>query len=90
MDELHALRQKIDLLDCQLVELFEQWMELVCQIAKLKQRQHIPILQSSREQEVLRHARSLLHNPAYPYSLTDFLVHLMALRRAGPARQQDT
>ncbi|MFQ7452498.1 MAG: chorismate mutase [Flavonifractor plautii] len=45
MDELHALRQKIDLLDCQLVELFEQRMELVCQIAKLKQRQHIPILQ---------------------------------------------
>ena len=40
MDELHALRQKIDLLDCQLVELFEQRMELVCQIAKLKQRQH--------------------------------------------------
>lgn len=90
MDELHALRQKIDLLDCQLVELFEQRMELVCQIAKLKQRQHIPILQSSREQEVLRHARSLLHNPAYTDSLTDFMVHLMALSRAEQARHQDT
>ena len=90
MDELHALRQKIDLLDCQLVELFEQRMELVCQIAKLKQRQHIPILQSSREQEVLRHARSLLHNPAYTDSLTDFMVHRMALSRAEQARHQDT
>ena len=87
MDELHALRQKIDLLDCQLVELFEQRMELVCQIAKLK---HIPILQSSREQEVLRHACSLLHNPAYTDSLTDFMVHLMALSRAEQARHQDT
>ena len=38
-----------------------------------------PSYRAAGNQEVLRHARSLLHNPAYTDSLTDFMVHLMAL-----------
>ena len=50
---LEELRAQIDTVDASIVELFQQRMDIAAQIAKFKQENGLPILQSAREREKL-------------------------------------
>ena len=51
--ELELLRQKIDRLDRQIVDCFEERMQTVIQVAAYKKAHNLPILNSEREKEVI-------------------------------------
>jgi chorismate mutase len=51
---LAELRQKIDVLDDQMRDIFLQRMGLVAQVAELKREADIPVLHRDRESEIIR------------------------------------
>ena len=53
MNELDALRQKIDRIDREMVALFAQRMAITQQVGEYKQAHHMPVLDNSRQQQVL-------------------------------------
>lgn len=53
MSELDTLRQKIDEIDKEIVALYEKRMEVSRDVGRYKLREHLPILDSSREMEIL-------------------------------------
>lgn len=53
-------RKKIDVIDKQLVELFEQRMQIVEEVKQIKMKNNIPILDSSREDVVYEKVCSYL------------------------------
>ena len=54
--ELSDWRKKIDELDRELVRLLNERARCAVEIAKIKRRKGLPILESNREQEVMQHA----------------------------------
>src|SRR5882762_6978414 len=61
--KLEGLRQRIDLLDAQLVELLNARARVVVEIGKLKQQSNAPIYAPDREKAVLDKVRSLNKGP---------------------------
>ena len=53
MDKLSELRNEINETDSQLTELFEKRMRLVLEVAKYKEENGLPVLNASREREIL-------------------------------------
>ena len=51
---LEEIRQDIDRLDNELLELFVRRMKLCCDVAEYKSRNGLPVFQGSREQEILK------------------------------------
>ena len=51
--ELSEIRDKIDVIDDQLLELFLQRMALSDEVAAYKNEHHLPILNKRREREIL-------------------------------------
>jgi chorismate mutase len=81
--ELLRLREKIDSIDSQLVELLSFRMMVVKQMAEYKQQEKIPILQLRRWHDIiesrLRQADSLNLNADFVKSLLE-IIHLEAIR----------
>lgn len=75
MGYLEELRNEIDNVDKELVELFEKRMEIVLNVAKYKKENNIPILNNSREQEVIKKNVNYLKNKNLQRYLTDFLLN---------------
>ena len=59
MDELQQLRQNIDEIDSQLVELFCRRMEVTRRVGEYKRERNIPVLDQARERQVLRNKGEL-------------------------------
>ena len=78
---LESLREKINLIDQELVELFEQRMEIVTSIAEHKRRSNKDIYDSNREKKVIEQAKSQLKNENLEEYLVLFLENLMAISR---------
>ena len=53
MDQLEQARQMIDDVDARMAELFERRMEAVAQVIRYKREHGMPILDSSREKQVI-------------------------------------
>lgn len=51
--ELSAIRQQIDQLDDQLIDLFRQRLKLVEQVATIKAEKKLPLLDPQREREII-------------------------------------
>ena len=51
--DLNEIRQQINDIDEQMVELFKRRMETVAEVAKYKQENHLPVLDRTRERQVL-------------------------------------
>lgn len=62
--DLDELRTEIDQIDKKLCQLFEERMDCVLRVATYKSAHQLPILQQSREQEVLKQIQQYL-NPDY-------------------------
>lgn len=60
--DLLELRSKLDCIDEQIVELYEERMEICSQVADYKIETGKKVLDKTREEEKLRKVRSLAHN----------------------------
>ncbi|WP_018658923.1 chorismate mutase [Allofustis seminis] len=74
-------RAMIDQIDKEMVALFEERMNVVTSVAHKKEAAGLPILDSSREQQVLEKVVSYLQNEAYSPYLREFYTALMATSR---------
>lgn len=75
--ELDALRERLDAIDRQLVRLLEERLEVSRQVGLYKQRQGLPVLDRSREQQVLASRAAQLQNPDYAPQLRSCFEEIM-------------
>lgn len=77
MEELELLRKQIDEIDEKLVELFESRMELATRIGAIKEEKGLEILNSKREEEVVKKNIMLLKNSELSRELEIFFKGIM-------------
>lgn len=81
MDELELLRQEIDDIDGQLVNLVERRMDAAVKVAEYKKKNRIEIYNGKRESEVIQKNVKKLKNKNYEITLRRFFLTLMELSR---------
>ena len=81
MTELDILREQIDIIDEKLVELFENRMDISKKIGDLKIQKEIEILNSKREEEVIKKGLSNLKDKELSCELEEFLRKIMELSK---------
>ena len=82
-------RAEIDIIDRELVKLFERRMDAVTEIARIKKEHKLPILDQSREDKVLDKVRRLTENKAYEDSVEDLFRSLMTITKALETKQNE-
>ncbi|MBQ2696945.1 MAG: chorismate mutase [Clostridia bacterium] len=88
---LSRLRNEIDAIDKQILDLFEQRMDVAKQVGDYKNERGLPIFVPDREQAVIESRVAALKNPEYRDLTVDFFTDLMALsRRLQQKGSQDT
>lgn len=78
--ELKECRNKLDVIDKQLIDLFLERMETVKEVAEYKKEHGLPILASGREKEILERIRALSGEEMAPYAQTLFETLLYVSR----------
>ena len=78
--ELKNYRNKLDVIDSQLISLFRERMEIVQKVAEYKKEHDLPILASGREKEILDRVRALSGEELAPYAQTLFETLLYVSR----------
>ena len=81
MKDLNSLRKEIDGIDRQLVALFEQRMAVTEQVGRYKLANGIPVLDRSREEQVLAGKVALLEDKSLSEDVTDLFEAIMAISR---------
>ena len=81
MSELKALRDEIDVIDRQIAALFQQRMGVTYQVGQYKVRNHMNVLDESREKEVLAAKAALSDDPAMQSALTTLFESIMSISR---------
>ena len=81
MDELKALRDEIDVIDRQIAALFQQRMGVTYKVGQYKVRNHMNVLDESREKEVLAAKAALSDDPAMQGDLTALFEGIMSISR---------
>ena len=82
MSYLDDIRKEIDDVDKQLTEQFERRMELVSKVYKYKKENKIPILNSSREKQVIQKNTERLNNKEWEDYLKEFFIKLIDLSKS--------
>lgn len=77
MRDIKELRDEIDILDKELVELLEKRLDIVTEVARYKIANNIPVLDSSREEEVLIKNVKRVKNSEYSTVIKEILQALM-------------
>ena len=70
--ELKECRNKLDVIDSQIILLFCERMETVKQVAEYKKAHDLPILAPGREKEILERVAALSGEELAPYAKTLF------------------
>lgn len=78
---LEKEREIIDKIDNQIVKLFEERMNTVIEIAKIKKINDIKVLDSNREKEVIEKVKSYLENKELSKYLEEFYLDLMNISK---------
>ena len=81
MSELKALRDEIDAIDRQIAALFQQRMGVTYKVGQYKVRNHMNVLDESREKEVLAAKAALTDDPAMQGDLTTLFESIMSISR---------
>lgn len=81
MDELKALRDEIDVIDRQIAALLQQRMGVTWQVGQYKVRNHMQVLDETRERQVLEAKAALSDDPAMQAALTTLFETIMSLSR---------
>ena len=82
MDELKSARNKINQIDSQMAQLFEQRMQAVEDVIAYKLSHQMEILDSSREAQVIEKNSAYIQNPIYKPYYTAFIKDVMKQSRA--------
>lgn len=86
MDDLEYFRKKIDDIDREMIALFEERMNTVCDIANYKFKNNLPVLNQGREDEVILKAVNSLKNKGYSESVKAFIKNLMEIGKLEQER----
>ncbi|MGN0745099.1 MAG: chorismate mutase [Aristaeellaceae bacterium] len=86
MRELEELRAELDGVDRELVRLFERRMALSREVARYKLAHGLPVLDASREEQVLASRADMLDNPALAEDVRALYTCIMALSRGEQER----
>ncbi len=81
MDDLAKLRKEIDLIDKDLIRLFEKRMNIVLKVAEYKRKNNIPILNKEREQDVINKNISHVENQDFKEPLGKILNYMMKVSK---------
>ena len=81
MKDLNNIREEIDLLDKDLIEIFEKRMDLVKYVINYKIDNDLDIFDSSREKYILEKNRKILNNKEYEKYLDEFFISLMKISK---------
>ena len=87
MKNLDAIRKVIDNCDRDLVKIFEKRLIAVSEVLEYKKVNNLPILQPSREEEVLNKVKSYLENPDFSSELEGLYSHILKLSRRLQSKQ---
>lgn len=82
MKELQETRRALDAVDREIVRLFEQRMNLARDVAEYKIAHGMPVLDRSREEQVLESRCELLQDACWAPALRELYEQIMALSRA--------
>ena len=77
MTELERNRQMIDEIDTQIAQLYEKRMDAVTAVLQYKKENQLPILDTTREKEVIQKARARIQNPDYANAYEEFIIAMM-------------
>lgn len=89
MKNIKELREDIDLIDRELVKLFEKRMEVVEEVAKYKSSNKLPLKDEKREESLITKNVSLLKNHKYDRLLKIFFKDLMEYSRTLQSELMD-
>lgn len=81
MEILEDIRRQIDEIDAQFTVLFEKRMELTMSVAQYKKEHNLPILNTTREEQVVAKNVARLQNQELAPYYADFLRHTMKLSK---------
>ena len=81
MDELKQYRDRIDEIDRQLADLFQQRMDVVDNVGRYKLARNMPVLDAKREQEVLAAKALLARDEGMSADLAALFENIMAISR---------
>ncbi len=79
--DLLEIRKELDILDREIVHLFEKRMSLVEDVARFKLNTGKAVLDSKREKEKLQVARSYVEDPKLKESITELFQEMMSMSR---------
>ncbi len=79
--DLDECRKEIDIIDSQLITLFERRMDIVVNVAKYKKENNLPIFQSEREAEVIRKNIDKVSDEDLKKYASQFLNELMKVSK---------
>ena len=79
--DLLELREKIDVIDRQIVSLYEQRMEICSQVAEYKIRTGRKVFDRQREMEKLAKVKSLTHNDFNSHGVEELFEQIMSMSR---------
>ncbi len=82
MKDLQETRRALDAVDRQIVALFEERMNLARDVAEYKIARGLPVLDRSREEQVLESRCALLQDAYWAPALRELYEQIMALSRA--------
>lgn len=88
-DDLASYRKKINQIDSQLIQLLEQRMDQVNQIAAYKKRHDLPILDTNREQALLDSVAKQIKNADYQATILATFSDIMKHSRNFQAEKND-
>ncbi len=86
MRELEDIRRELDAVDRDMVHLFERRMALSAQVAAYKLAHGLPVLDASREAQVLASRAAMLENPRLAGSVCALYEEIMRLSRQEQQR----
>ena len=80
--ELQECREKLDVIDKKIVELFEERMAVSEEVARYKAEHGLPVLDESREKQKLASVRSLVKEKSNKEAAAQLFEKIMELSRA--------
>ena len=81
MDELKLLRAEIDVIDRQIADLLQQRMDITYRVGQYKVRNHMQVLDKTREKQVLDAKTALSDDPTMQFALTTLFETIMSISR---------
>ena len=80
-NDLASIRVEIDAIDRQIADLFEKRMKLAADAADYKREAGLPVLDASREKEILRSICAAAQDPASAFELKNLFSEIMSMSR---------